>query len=164
MLSQLILKRKRAQREYLAAQAEVQDAGANIERVRRSYETLGAARAKVDTLEAVSRDYDRRARIKEDVAGERRKQIEELRAQLKRYSEALENDLQTGRERIANRVREALTYEKAFGEASTLLLDHLRDKPEVRELLEEIDKTRNGQFDEKPSELQELMQQHAANG
>ena len=129
MLSQLILKRKRAQREYLSAQSEVQDAGANIERVRRSFETLGAARAKVDTLEAVSRDYERRARIKEDVAGERRKQIEELRAQLKRYSEALENDLQTGRERIANRVREALTYEKAFGEASTLLLDHLRDKP-----------------------------------
>jgi serine/threonine-protein kinase len=164
MLSQLILKRKRAQREYLAAQAEVQDAGANIERVRRAFETLGATRAKVDTLEAVSRDYERRARMKEDVAGERRKQIEELRAQLKRYSEALENDLQTGRERIANRVREALTYEKAFGEASTLLLDHLRDKPEVRELIEEIDKTRTGQLDEKPSELQELMQQHAANG
>jgi serine/threonine-protein kinase len=163
MLSQLILKRKRAQREYLSAQSEVQDAGANIERVRRSFETLGAARAKVDTLEAVSRDYERRARIKEDVAGERRKQIEELRAQLKRYSEALENDLQTGRERIANRVREALTYEKAFGEASTLLLDHLRDKPEVRQLIEEIDKTRKGQLDEKPSELQELMQQHAAN-
>jgi len=101
--------------------------------------------------------------MKEDVAGERRKQIEELRAQLKRYSEALEADLQTGRERIANRVREALTYEKAFGEASTLLLDHLRERPEVRELIEEIDKTRNGQLDEKPSELQELMQQHAAN-
>ena len=50
----------------------------------------------------------------------------QLRAQLKRYSEALESDLQTGRERIANRVREALTYEKAFGEASNLLLDHLR--------------------------------------
>jgi len=163
MLSQLILKRKRAQREYLSAQSEVQDAGSNIERIRRSFETLGAARAKVDTLEAVSRDYERRARMKEDVAGERRKQIEELRAQLKRYSEALEADLQTGRERIANRVREALTYEKAFGEASTLLLDHLRERPEVRELIEEIDKTRNGQLDEKPSELQELMQQHAAN-
>ena len=72
--------------------------------------------------------------------------------------------MQDGRSEILNRVREALTYEKAFGEASTLLLDHLRDKPEVRELLEEIDKTRNGLLDEKPSELQELMQQHAANG
>jgi serine/threonine-protein kinase len=163
MLSQLILKRKRAQREYLTAQAEVQAAGNNVERIRRGHETLGAARAQVDTLEAVSRDYERRARSKEDIAGERRKQIEELRAQLKRYSEALENDLQTGRDRIANRVREALTYEKAFGEASNLLLDHLRDKPECRELLENIDKSRNGQDpDEKPSELQELMERHVA--
>jgi serine/threonine-protein kinase len=163
MLSQLILKRKRAQREYLTAQAEVQAAGNNVERIRRGHETLGAARAQVDTLEAVSRDYERRARSKEDIAGERRKQIEELRAQLKRYSEALENDLQTGRERIANRVREALAYEKAFGEASNLLLDHLRDKPECRELLENIDKSRNGQDpDEKPSELQELMERHVA--
>jgi serine/threonine protein kinase len=163
MLSQLILKRKRAQREYLAAQAEVQAAGSNVERLRRGYETLGATRAQVDVLESVARDYERRARTKEEIASERRKQIEELRAQLKRYSEALEADLQTGRERIANRVREALEYEKAFGNASDLLLDHLRDKPECQELLENIDKTRNGRDpDEKPSELQELMEQHVA--
>jgi serine/threonine-protein kinase len=163
MLSQLILKRKRAQREHAAAQAEVQAAGTNIERVRRGYETLGATRAQVEVLEGVARDYERRARSKEDVAAERRKQIEELRAQLKRYSEALENDLQTGRERIADRVREALKYEKAFGAASSLLLDHLRDKTECRELLEDIDKARKGMDpDDKPSELQELMEKHVA--
>ncbi|HSN81793.1 MAG TPA: protein kinase [Polyangiales bacterium] len=163
MLSQLILKRKRAQREYLAAQAEVQAAGSNLERIRRGHEVLGAARAQVDVLESVARDYERRARSKEDVATERRKQIEELRAQLKRYSEALEADLQVGRERIANRVREALEYEKAFGDASDVLLDHLRDKAECRELLEDIDKSRNGKDpDEKPSELQELMERHVA--
>jgi serine/threonine-protein kinase len=114
-------------------------------------------------LESVARDYDSRARSKEGIASERRKQIEELRAQLKRYSEALENDLQTGRERIASRVREALSYEKAFGDASNILLDHLRDKPECRELLEDIDKSRNGRDpDDKPSELQELMEKHVA--
>ena len=160
-LSQLLLKRKRAQREHQAAQAEVQAAGQNFDRVGRGYEALGAARAQVEVFEGVARDYEQRARAKEDVAAERRKQIEELRAQLKRYSEALEADLQTGRERIANRVREALDYEKAFGDASNLLLDHLRDKPECRELLEAIDKQRNGRDpDEKPSELQELMQRH----
>jgi serine/threonine-protein kinase len=163
MLSQLILKRKRAKREHQAAQAEVKAAGNNVERVRRGAEAFGSTRAQVEVLESVARDYERRARSKEDVAAERRKQIEELRAQLKRYSEALENDLQTGRERIANRVREALTYEKAFGDASSLLLDHLRDKPECRELLEDIDKRTNGKrTDDKPSELQELMEQHVA--
>jgi serine/threonine-protein kinase len=163
MLSQLILRRKRAQRELMSAQAEVQAAGGNIERVQRGYEALGAARAQAEVLDNVARDYERRARSKEDIAVERRKQIEELRAQLKRYSEALDNDLQTGRERIANRVREALEYEKAFGNASDLLLDHLRDKPECRELLEDIDKRRNGHDpDRMPSELQELMEQHVA--
>ncbi len=163
MLSQVILRRKRAQREYLTAQAEVKAAGSNIERIRRGHEVLGAARAQAEVLESVARDYERRARTKEDIAAERRKQIEELRAQLKRYSEALEADLQAGRERIANRVREALDYEKAFGNASDLLLDHLRDKAECRELLEDIDKARNGRDpDEKPSELQELMERHVA--
>jgi serine/threonine-protein kinase len=147
----------------MSAQAEVQAAGGNIERIQRGYEALGAARAQAEVLDNVAREYERRARSKEDIAVERRKQIEELRAQLKRYSEALDNDLQTGRERIANRVREALEYEKAFGDASNLLLDHLRDKPECRELLEDIDKRRNGHDPDKmPSELQELMEQHVA--
>ena len=163
MLSQLVLKRKRAKREHQTAQAEVNAAGRSVERVRRAHESLGAARARVEVLETVARDYESRARAKESMAAERRKQIEELRAQLKRYSEALENDLQQGRERIASRVREALDYEKSFADASNLLLDHLRDKPECRELLEDIDRRRNGRDpDEKPSELQELMEQQLA--
>jgi serine/threonine-protein kinase len=163
MLSQLILKRKRAKRDFQTAQAEVKAAGNKADRIKRAYESLGGARAQVEVLETVARDYDGRARAKEATAGERRKQIEELRAQLKRYSEALESDLQAGRERIASRVGEALNYEKSFSDASNLLLDHLRDKPECRELLEDIDKRRNGRDpDEKPSELQELMEQHVA--
>jgi hypothetical protein len=162
-LSQLILKLKRAKRAHEAAEAEVKLAGSNVERIRRGYEALGVARAQCEILTEVARDYERRARSKEETASERRKQIEELRAQLKRYSEALEHDLQTGRERIASRVGEALSYETAFGTASSLLLDHLRDKPECRELLEHIDKSRNGKDpDEKPSELQELMEKHVA--
>ena len=161
LLSQMVLKKKKSQREMRAAQAAVQAAGADIDRLRGAHEALGAARAEIAVLDSVAREYEQRARNKEDAAHERRKQIEQLRAQLKRYSEALENDLQTGRERIANRVREAIQYEKVFGNASSLLLDRLRDKPECRELLEDIDKRRQGQDpDDKPSELQELMEQH----
>ena len=120
VLSHLVLKRKKSQREFRAAQTEVQAAGNDLDRIRKGYEALGAARAEVEVLDGVARDYDQRARNKEEAAAERRKQIEQLRAQLKRYSEALENDLQTGRERIANRVGKALNYEKAFGEASRL--------------------------------------------
>ena len=67
-----------------------------------------------------------------------RKQIDELRKQLQRYSDALENDLAAGRDRIATRVKEALTFEKKFDEASTVLLSHLREKPECRDLIEEL--------------------------
>jgi hypothetical protein len=35
-------------------------------------------------------------------------------------------------------VREALSYEKTFTEASALLLNHLRGRPECAELLEEM--------------------------
>ena len=57
---------------------------------------------------------------------------------MQRYSDALENDLAAGRDRIATRVKEALTFEKRFDEASTVLLQHLRDKPECRDLIEEL--------------------------
>ncbi|MBC7170858.1 MAG: hypothetical protein H5U40_00435, partial [Polyangiaceae bacterium] len=99
---------------------------------------VGAARGRIETLGAVQRDYERRATDRESYAKGLRKQIDDLRAQLQRYSEALENDLQAGRERIATRVREALGYEKAFTDASATLIKHLRGRPECREVLENL--------------------------
>jgi hypothetical protein len=49
-------------------------------------------------------------------------------------------DLQSGRQQIETRVREALECEKAFTETTKVLVEHLRDKPECRELLEDIAK------------------------
>jgi len=57
---------------------------------------------------------------------------------LSRYAEALEEDLNSGREKVAARTREGLAFEKAFGEASVLLLNHLKAKPEVRDLLQDL--------------------------
>jgi hypothetical protein len=102
------------------------------------FENLGAAKA---TLEANQRHLEFQvghAAEREKQAGDLRKQIEELRKQLQRYSDALENDLAAGRERIATRVKEALTFERKFDEASTVLLQHLREKPECRDLIEEL--------------------------
>ena len=160
-LSRILAKRKHSQREMHAVQTEIAAAEVNIDTVRQNAEALGAARARIEIFQNVSDDYEARARSLENTASERRRQIEELRSQLKRYSEALENDLQAGRERIATRVREALSYEKAFTTASTQLLEHLRDKPECRELLEEIAKITGQEPEDKPSELQELMEAHA---
>jgi len=65
--------------------------------------------------------------------------------QLQRYAEALEDDLTNGREKVAARTREGLAYEKAFSEASTLLLNHLKAKPEARDLLQELVTVMHGQ-------------------
>jgi len=105
-----------------------------------AYTAMGAAQARSETLTQVMNDYERRAREREHYAQSLRKQIDDLKAQLIRYSEALENDLQAGRDRIATRVREALGYEKAFQEASHVLMTHLRGRPECRELLENVAK------------------------
>ena len=94
----------------------------------------------MEALASVKSDYERRASEREHYAQSLRKQIDDLKGQLVRYSEALENDLQAGRDRIATRVREALSYEKGFIESSQVLLEHLHTRPECQELLESVAK------------------------
>jgi serine/threonine-protein kinase len=106
--------------------------------LREAFEAVGAARA---TLEAGQRQAERylaMAKRHEGRAAELRKQIEDLRSQLQRYSDALENDLSSGRERIAAKVKEALGYEERFGAASALLVKNLRDRPECQDMIEDI--------------------------
>jgi serine/threonine protein kinase len=118
-----------------AAARDVRDVAA----LRRIFEEAGAARAQVEELARLSQRHETRATFREDAAKDLRRQIDELRAQLSRYGDALENDLSAGRERIATRVREALGYEQAFASATHLLLQHLKGRPECRELIEELE-------------------------
>ncbi|MCX7807875.1 MAG: hypothetical protein N2515_04650, partial [Deltaproteobacteria bacterium] len=110
---------------------------------RSAFEMAVASKSKIEILNELWREVNERIQIKERSAMEMRRQIEELRAQLQRYGEALENELNAGKERIATKVREALSYEKAFMEASALLFAHLRNRPECAELLEELRREEN---------------------
>lgn len=101
------------------------------------YERLGAAHSRAETLREVQDEFQRRADERRRYAKGLQQQIRDLRTQLSRYSDALETDLQAGRERIERRVAEALEYEKDFYEAVKLLSDHLRGRPECREVLAE---------------------------
>jgi serine/threonine-protein kinase len=112
--------------------------GGDMATLKKVFEESGALAGRVRALNEVLKEHDAKATGQEQLAESLRKQITDLRAQLQRYGEALESDLATGRERIATRVREALSYEKSFSEASATLIAHLKDKPECRELLEEI--------------------------
>jgi hypothetical protein len=75
---------------------------------------------------------------KRNASGDLRRQIEELRGQLSRYAEALEEDLSSGREKVAVRTREGLKFEKSFVDAFTLLTGHLKGRPECRDLMNEL--------------------------
>ncbi|MDH5492949.1 MAG: serine/threonine protein kinase, partial [Myxococcales bacterium] len=99
-------------------------------------EEIGVYRGRGEALQMIEDEYRRRAAERRTYAAGLSKQMDDLKRQLERYSEALENDLQAGRDRIATRVREALGYEKAFTDASAQLVHHLRGRPECRELLE----------------------------
>jgi predicted nucleic acid-binding Zn-ribbon protein len=102
------------------------------------YERVGATMATMELRKERLRECETRASTKEGSARDLRKQIEDLRGQLSRYAEALEEDLASGRERVAARVREGLAFEKAYAEVTATLLAHLKGKPECRDLYQEL--------------------------
>lgn len=121
-----------------AHQRALRMGGADAAAMRAAFEEVGGCRARAHTLQEVIADHQGRVSQKESAAADLRRQIDELRAQLQRYSDALENDLSAGRERIATRVREALGYERGFLQSSDVLFAHLRDRPECADLVEEL--------------------------
>ncbi|MBW2460617.1 MAG: protein kinase [Deltaproteobacteria bacterium] len=119
---------------------QVQQAGGDMATLQQVFEESGGLAGRVHALSEVLKEHDAKATRQEQQAESLRKQVTDLRAQLQRYGDALESDLTAGRERIATRVREALSYEKSFTDASGTLVDHLKGKAECRELLEEVRK------------------------
>jgi serine/threonine-protein kinase len=105
------------------------------------FEQAGAAHAMVEAQRQWLKTRETRRTGREASAADLRRQIEELRGQLARYAEALEEDLATGREKVAARAREGLKYEKSFFDASNVLMTHLKGKPECRELMNEVTQT-----------------------
>jgi eukaryotic-like serine/threonine-protein kinase len=120
------------------AKAAADQASGSVAQMRAIFERAGAAAALVEARREQVKEHEHKAASKDAQARDLRRQIEELRAQLARYAEALEEDLSTGRERVAARTREGVAYEKAFSDVSALLLNHLKAKPEVRDLLQEL--------------------------
>ncbi|MBN1610896.1 MAG: protein kinase [Polyangiaceae bacterium] len=124
----------RAEQALQAARREEQRGRAT----REIFVQLGAAQAMVEA----KRDWLQTRRAKRDqreaVARDLRAQIEELRGQLARYAEALEEELQSGRDKVAVRAREGLEYERSYQEAASVLLAHLKGKPECRDLMNEL--------------------------
>jgi serine/threonine-protein kinase len=130
-----------AERAAGTAKAQADQAaqqGGTPSTLRAIYERSGAAAALLEARREALNERDQKAQSKDQQARDLRRQIDELRAQLARYAEALEEDLAAGREKVASRTREGLNFEKAFSDVTTLLLNHLKQKPEARDLLQEL--------------------------
>lgn len=128
----------RAQQNMVERVAQADSAESRGHGSRAVFEAAGAAKAFVDAKREWLQTREARRAGREGTARDLRRQIEELRAQLARYAEALEEDLASGREKVAVRSREGVNYENGFAEASTLLVHHLRGKPECRDLMNEL--------------------------
>ena len=113
---------------------------------REVYEQVGAAKAFVEARREWVKSRETRRKERETLARDLRAQIEELRGQLARYAEALEEDLQSGREKVAGRAREGLVFEKQYQDATNVLLAHLKGRPECRDLMNELMTSSGWQF------------------
>lgn len=126
--------------EQTAAAARAMADAVEVKRLldRAAFERAGAAAAKVESIRETIEKLQQKRASREAVARDLRKQIEELRGQLARYAEALEEDLSGGREKVALRTREGLVFEKQFTELSNMLVTHLKGRPECRDLMSEL--------------------------
>jgi serine/threonine-protein kinase len=136
---------QQADRAAAQAKTAADQASGTSAQVRVVFERAGAATALVEAKREQLKQHEQKATQKEAQARDLRRQIEELRAQLARYAEALEEDLSSGREKVAARTREGIGYEKSFSDVSALLLNHLKAKPEARDLLQELIAVMHGQ-------------------
>jgi serine/threonine protein kinase len=130
-----------AERAAGTAKAQADQAaqqGGNGATLRAIFERSGGAASLLDARRESLTEREGKAGVKDAQAKDLRRQIDELRAQLARYAEALEEDLAAGREKVASRTREGLNFEKAFSDTSTLLLNHLKTKPEARDLIQDL--------------------------
>ena len=108
------------------------------------FERSGAAEAMIVAKREWLQNREGKQSARETTARDLRRQIEELRAQLSRYAEALEEDLASGREKVSARTRDGLAFEKSFTEVTNVLVGHLKGKPECRDLLMELSNSVTG--------------------
>lgn len=127
-----------AERDAATARLAADNAEAKGMLSRSVYERAGAAMARAQSLREQLEKLQKRRTAREAVAQDLRRQIDELRSQLSRYAEALDEDLLAGREKVAIRTREALSFEKAFSDVTAMLLSSLKSKPECRDLINEL--------------------------
>jgi serine/threonine-protein kinase len=148
---QELVRAEQAARERTAIADQAERTGQGNRAV---FEAAGAALAMIEAQKQWLKTREVRRTAREATAGDLRRQIGELRDQLARYAEALEEDLSSGREKVALRTREGLKYEKAFTDAFSLLTNHLKGKAECRDLMNELTQGATGEQPEGAADVE----------
>jgi hypothetical protein len=143
-LREKVSQHERALSRARAECEQAERAGAAATAMRAAFEQVGAASARLELHREQLVDRDAKARRKDGQARDLRRQIDDLRAQLSRYAEALEDDLAQGREKVTVKTREGLAMEKSFSEASDALIRQLRGRNECRDLFDELARRQPG--------------------
>jgi len=108
------------------------------EDLRKAYERAGAAAAKKQSrAEAISKVERKINKWSEEVK-QIESQIDEYRLQLIRHSDAVEDDLQAGRSRVADKAKENAKFEQELKDAADLLTDHFRHRNDCTTLVDEL--------------------------
>jgi serine/threonine-protein kinase len=140
----------RLREDYARASAELADARAIIsnidkgrdemtEGLRRAYEAAGAAAARRQArAEAVAKVESKIKKWQEDC--ERiDNQLVEYREQLDSHASVIEDDLESGRQRLIVKAQERDSYRTALEAAAAFLIEHFRGRPECASLFDELD-------------------------
>ncbi len=149
---------ERAERELAQLERAAHSARAEAQAALKSdrvdpavFERSGATAASVQAKHEEMQRYKARREGCEKTGRGLRRQIEQLRGQLSRYAEALEEDLTRGRNQVGERTREGLRFEKAFHDVSGKLLRALKDKPECRDLIPDLMEEHSRYLDADPN-------------
>ncbi|MDJ0764771.1 MAG: protein kinase [Myxococcota bacterium] len=106
--------------------------------LRHAYEMAGAAAARRQARAEAVAKVEAKIRKWQDECDRIEEQLVEFRRQLDRQSATVEDDLESGRNRLAAKVGERDGYSEALDAAANYLTEHFQDRPECRTLMEEL--------------------------
>ncbi len=106
--------------------------------LRAAYETTGAAAARRQARAEAVAKVEAKIQKWQDECDRIDTQLGEYRKQLDNHSSAIEDDLESGRRRLATKVQERDNYATSLSNASDHLVKHFSNRRECRTLLEEL--------------------------
>ncbi len=106
--------------------------------LRKAYETAGAAAAKRQSRAEAVAKVDAKVRKWQDECDRIDAQLKEYRSHLDSQSTNIDEDLSSGRERLAAKMQERENHSSKLNETCQFLSSHFQDRPECRSLIGEL--------------------------